>query len=124
MAVLMVPPIEDGEHWPSLGGQVCDWIEDNLVFGPGDLRGEPAMLDDEKRALIWRMYEVYPPEHPQAGRRRFKRVALVLPKGTAKTELGAWIAATELHPSAPVRTIGWDDDGEPIGGPVTDPYIP
>ena len=123
MAVMTVPAFEE-KHWPSLGGQVCDWIEDNLVFGPGDLRGEPAVLDDEKRALIWRAYEIYPQDHKQAGRRRFKRVALVLPKGTAKTELCAWIAAAELHPDAPVRCVGWDEDGEPIGGPVNDPYIP
>lgn len=123
MVVMTVPAVE-GEHWPSLGGLVCDWIEDNLVFGPGDLRGEPAILDDEKRGLIWRAYEIYPQGHAQAGRRRFKRVALVLPKGTAKTELCAWIAAAELHPDAPVRCVGWDEEGDPIGGPVNDPYIP
>lgn len=103
---------------------MCEWIETNLVFGPGDLRGEPAQLDDEKRALIWRAYEIYPQNHPQAGRRRFKRVAFSLRKGSAKTELAAWIAAAELHPAAPVRCIGWREAGEPIGGPVTDPYIP
>src|SRR5690606_26992014 len=89
-------------------------------FGPGDLRGEPAVLDDEKRALIWRMYEVYPQGHPQAGRRRFKRVGLSLAKGLAKTELAAWIAACELHPDAPVRIDYWDEDGNPVGKPVTD----
>lgn len=123
MALMMIPPVDE-EPYPSLGGQVCDFIETYLVFGPGDLRGEPARLDDEKRALIWRMYEVYPQGHPLAGRRRFKRCAIVLPKGTAKTELAAWIAAVELHPEGPVRTIGWDGHGNPIGGPVTDPYIP
>lgn len=122
MTILMVP--DDKQPWPTLGPQACDWIEDNLVFGPGDLRGEPAVLDAEKRALIWRMYEVYPQDHPQAGRRRFKRVGLSLAKGLAKTELAAWIAAAELHHDAPVRCVGWDDDGNPIGGPVTDPYIP
>lgn len=122
MSVLMVP--NDQKPWPTLGPQVCAWIEENLVFGPGDLRGEPAVLDDEKRALIWRMYEVYPPGHPRAGRRRFRRVGLSLAKGLAKTELAAWIAAAELAPNSPVRTIGWDEDGNPIGGPVTDPYIP
>lgn len=122
MTVLMVP--EDTQPWPSLGGLVCEWIEENLVFGPGDLRGEPAVLDAEKRALIWRMYEVYPQSHPQAGRRRFKRVGLSLAKGLAKTELAAWIAACELHPDAPVRCVGWDGHGNPIGGGVTDPYIP
>src|SRR5690606_32677424 len=123
MALMMIPPVDE-EPYPSLGGQVCDFIETYLVFGPGDLRGQPAVLDDEKRALIWRMYEVYPQDHPLAGRRRFKRVGISLAKGLAKTELAAWIAACELHPEAPVRCIGWDGRGNPIGGPVVDPYIP
>lgn len=122
MSVLIVPV--DKKPWPTLGPLLCDWIEENLVFGPGDLRGEPAFLDDEKRALVWRMYEVYPRGHPLEGRRRFKRVGLSLAKGLAKTELAAWIAAAELAPNAPVRCIGWDSFGNPIGGPVNDPYIP
>lgn len=120
MAVLMVPT--DREPWPSLGGLVCDWIQAHLCFGPGDLRGNPAEIDDEKRALIWRMYEVFPKGHPKAGRRRFKRAGLSLAKGSAKTELAAWLAAAELHPSAPVRCVGWKGK-EPIGGPVTDPFV-
>jgi phage terminase large subunit-like protein len=122
MSILMVPL--DEKPWPTLGPLVCDFIEENLCFGPGDLRGQPAVLDDDKRALIWRMYEVFPKNHPLAGRRRFKRVGISLPKGTAKTELAAWIAACELHPKAPVRCIGFDKKGNPIGGPVIDPYIP
>lgn len=114
----------DRELYPTLGPQVCAFIEDRLVFGPGDLRGQPAVLDDEKRALVYRMYELYPEGHELAGRRRFKRAGLSLPKGLAKTELAAWIAICELHHEAPVRCIGWTDEGEPIGGPVTDPYIP
>lgn len=123
MTVLMVPR-DNKVFYPSLGPLVCDFIEDYLVFGPGDFRGVPAKLDDEKRALVWRMYEIYPKNHPQAGRRRFKRCALSLAKGLAKTEFAAWIAACELHPKAPVRCIGWNKDGTPIGGPVNDPYIP
>ncbi len=122
MTVLMVPV--DKESYPSLGGQVCDFIESYLVHGPGDLRGLPVQLDEEKRALIWRMYEVFPQGHPQAGRRRFKRVALSLRKGSAKTELAALIAAVELHPDGPVRCDGFDADGNPVGRGVTDPYIP
>lgn len=122
MGALIVP--DDGaDLWPSLGGQVVQWIEANLVFGPGDLRGEPAKVEPDKEALIWRMYEVYPQDHALAGRRRFKRVGVSLAKGLAKTELAAWIAAAELHQDAPVRCIGWSN-GQPIGGPVTDPYIP
>lgn len=123
MSVLVVPSL-DGPAWPTLGFQVADWIEDNLIFGPGDLRGEPAVLDPEKRGLIARMYEVYPADHKFAGRRRFRRVGISLRKGSAKTEFLAWIAAAELHPDAPVRCIGWDEDGDPIGTGVTDPYIP
>jgi hypothetical protein len=120
--ILMVP--RDAELWPSLGGQVCDFIEQNMVFGPGDLRGQPVILDDEWRALIYRMYEVYPQGHDLAGRRRFKRCGLMLPKGLAKTEKAAMLAICELHPEAPVRCTGFTRQGEPIGGPVTDPYIP
>ncbi len=122
MSVLMVPV--DKESYPSLGGQVVDFIESYLVHGPGDLRGLPVQLDEEKRALLWRMYEVFPQGHEQAGRRRFKRVALSLRKGSAKTELAALIAAVELHPDGPVRCDGFDADGNPVGRGVTDPYIP
>jgi phage terminase large subunit-like protein len=123
MSILMVPEVDEDE-WPTVGPQVCAFIEEFLVFGPGDLRGEPARLDDEKRALIYRMYEVYPPGHLMAGRRRFKRVALSLRKGTAKTELAAWLAAVELHPDGPVRCDGFDANGLPVGVGVIDPYIP
>lgn len=129
MTVLLVPA--DRTPYPTLGPLVCDFIERYLVHGPGGLRGEPARLDEEKRALIWRMYEVYPKGHPQEGRRRFKRVVLSMRKGTAKTELAAWIAACELHPRAPVRFAGWGwRDKNVLGGwmpqgrSVDDPYIP
>ncbi|HXG36534.1 MAG TPA: terminase [Dehalococcoidia bacterium] len=122
MTILCVPPLEE-EPWPTLGPQVCEFIEEYLIFGPGDLRGQPARIDDEKRALIYRMYEVEP-DGPNKGRRRFRRVGLSLQKGSAKTELAAWIAACELHPDAPVRCVGWDSHGQPIGDGVNDPFIP
>lgn len=106
MTVLMVP--NDGKTlWPTLGPQVCEWIERNLVHGPGDLRGEPARLDDEKRALIYRAYELFPPGHAEAGRRRFKRVGLSLAKGLAK--------ALALETVLPTPT-GWTTIGEVVVG--------
>ncbi|WP_416976708.1 terminase [Streptomyces sp. T028] len=123
MGVLIVPE-PDAEPWPTLGRQVCEFLEERCVHGPGDLRGEDYRLDDEKRALIYRWYEVYPPGHPRAGRRRFKRVALSVRKGTAKTELAAAVAFAELHPESPVRCDGFDSRGRPVGRPVRDPYIP
>ena len=53
MSILVVPSLDE-EPWPTLGGQVCAWIEANLTFGPGDLRGQPAKLDAEKRARMVR----------------------------------------------------------------------
>lgn len=124
MSVLELPAL-DARPWPTLGPLVCDFIEANLVFGPGDLRGQPAKLDPEKRALVYRLYEVYPrTAGALAGRRRFRRGCVSMRKGTAKSEFAAWLAACELSPDAPVRCIGFDKKGQPIGGPVLDPYIP
>ncbi|MFI1580025.1 terminase [Embleya sp. NPDC020630] len=123
MGILMVPA-PDAEPWPTLGPQVCALLEERCVHGPGDLRGDAYRLDDEKRALIYRWYEVYPQGHPRAGRRRFKRVGLSVRKGTAKTELAAAVAFAELHPEGPVRCDGFDARGLPVGVPVRDPYIP
>lgn len=122
MSTLVIPDLD--LSWPTLGEQVCDWLERWLVHGPGDLRGQPYRLDDEKRALIYRAYEIYPQGHAQAGRRRFKRCCVSLRKGSAKTELAAAIAAAELHPNAPVRCSGFNEDGQPIGTGVRDPFIP
>lgn len=127
--IISVPALEE-EPWPTLGELVCDWIEAYLVFGPGDLEHEPARIDDEKRALIYRCYEVYPQgwrdenNKPIGGRRRFRRCALSLQKGSAKTELAAWLAAVELAPDGPVRCDGFDAWGRPVGRPVSSPYIP
>lgn len=121
MSVLMVPALDKG--YPTLGPAVCDWMEHYLVFGPGDLRGQPLSLDDEQRALISRMYEIYPKGHEREGRRRFKRCALSLAKGLRKTELLAFVAAAELHHEAPVRFCKWGANGRPIGQPVNDPMV-
>lgn len=140
MTIVMVPPA-DPTPWPTLGPQVCAFIEATLVHGPGDLFGTPVVLNNEQRAWIYRMYEVHPPylvskrggrssrrKHPRAGTRRFERCVLSLRKGSSKTEFAAWIAACELHPDAPVRCTGFETargvPGQPIGRGVTDPYIP
>jgi replicative DNA helicase len=82
---------------------LCDWIEANLVHGPGDLRGQPIELDDEKRALVYRLYEIWPEGTPRAGRRRFLRACVSLRKGLAKA----------LALDTPVPTPrGWTTMGE------------
>lgn len=121
--MLIVPPLDD-EPWPTLGPQVCDMLEERSIFGPGSLKGEPYVLDDDKRAAIYRAFEVYPKGHQWAGRRRFKRVGISVRKGLAKTEFAAQLAYVELHPEGPVRCDGFDAHGQPVGRPVRDPYIP
>ena len=123
MSVLIVPELDE-EPWPTLGPQVAALIEECAIFGPGSLKGQPARLDDEKRAALYRMYEVYPQGHRLAGRRRYKRCGISWRKGLAKTEFMAWVAFAELHPDGPVRCDGFDANGNPVGRPVVDPYIP
>lgn len=126
MSVLVVPSLDE-QPWPTLGPEICDLIEERCIHGPGDLRGMPARIDDEKRGIISRAYQVYPHGHPRAGRRRFKRVAGFLRKGVAKSELAAWIGFAELHPEGPVRCDGFRQvEGlwVPVGRPVVDPYMP
>lgn len=123
MSVLIVPPLDE-TPWPTLGPQLAAFLEERCVFGPGPLKGQPARLDAEKRAALYRMYEVYPPGHQFAGRRRFKRCGISWRKGLAKTEFMAWVAYCELHPEGPVRADGFDADGDPVGVPVNSPYIP
>lgn len=122
MATLIVPEL-DLEPWPTLGPDICDWIEENLTYGPGDLRGQPYKVEDEFRAIIYRAYEVVPQDRKGAGRRRFNRVGLNIRKGTAKTEKAAIIAAAELHSGAPVRCDGFDAYGRPVGRGVVEPYV-
>lgn len=148
----LIVPALDAEPWPTLGPEVCDFIEDNLVYGPGDLLGQPMRLMDEERLFFYRAYEVWPsPEHPAYDaiiasaktrtdreqlieyaarmecRRRFKREAYSRRKGLSKTEKAACMAIVEGDPNGPVRCDGWRVlDGElvPVGRPVVDPYIP
>lgn len=108
--------------WPTLGPQVCDWIESNLPFGPGVLEGQPARLRLDQQALIWAAYEVYPQGHERAGRRRYSEVFDSEPKGCAKTELAGWIGGAELD--GPVRCDGFDANGAPVGVAVHAPDIP
>lgn len=122
MATLIVPALDE-TPWPTLGPDICDWIEENLTYGPGDLRGQPYRIEDEFRAIIYRSYEVGPQGMKGEGRRRFNRVGMNIRKGGAKTEKAAIIAAAELHPDAPVRCDGFDAYGRPVGRGVVEPYV-
>lgn len=122
--------------WPTLGPQVIDFIESHFVFGPGPLQGQPYKVREDFRYILMRAYEYFPEGHKSkyedeyidmSGRRHFYSVNVAVPKGCAKTELGAIIALCELHPEAPVRFNGYDPSmpgGLAPGIPVQSPYIP
>lgn len=130
------PKTEDGVHWPTLGPQVCDFIEDNFTYGPGPLKGQPYVVREEFRYIIYRAYEHYPAGYTKHyggetvdlhGRRHFNEVIISVAKGWAKSELMAILALTELHPDAPVRFNGYDPNqpgGMAHGRGVSSPEIP
>jgi hypothetical protein len=122
MAVLIVPKLDTSV--PTLGPQLETFLTERAVFGPGSLQGQPARLDAEKRAALYRLYEVQPQGHRLQGRRLFKRGGLEWRKGMAKTEFAAWVCFLELHPESPVRCDGFDAFGQPVGRPVVSPVIP
>lgn len=109
------------DEFPTLGWQVIDWIEEFLVHGPGDVQGQPIMLDDEFSKFILDSYRVWPRGHEREGRRVRQRAFLSRPKGRAKSELAGMIACAEGL--GPVRFDGWDAAGEPVGRPVKGPEI-
>lgn len=121
-------------------GVVLAWIEWFCVHGPGDVQGiglhprhggEFLPLDDEFAGLILDCYA-----HDEDGRRLYDTVAISRAKGRAKSELAGFIGLAEAF--APVRFAGWAkggeryrwrdfvyeyEPGEPMGRPVTYPFI-
>lgn len=101
---------------PTLGPQLCRWIERHLVHAEGDYLGQPIALRDWEKRLIYRAYEL-----DRDGTRRYSRGLWGLPKGNAKTEIAAMLAIAEL--AGPVVCVGWKEK-RPIGGLRTSPDIP
>jgi len=112
----------------SLGFQLVHWIERFCVHGPGDIEGEPVLLDDEFAGFIIRAYQV-----DESGFKRVRRGVLSRPKGRAKSELAAFLAVAEAvgpvrfsHFAEAGEVSYWGyryDEGEPVGKPVKRPEI-
>lgn len=107
----------DPQGRPTLGWQVTAWLEAYLVHGPGDVQGQPIHLDDELTAFLLACYAL----DPTTGRRIHDEALLSRPKGRAKSELAGMLACVEAR--GPVRFDGWDAGGDPVGRPVTYPFI-
>lgn len=112
----------------SLGLQIIDWIETYLVHGPGDIAGEPIIIDDEFGDFIHNAYEL-----GSDGKRQIRRAILSRPKGRAKSELAGMLVCVEAvgpcrfsHFATEGEVSDWGypyEKGEPVGKPLKDPFI-
>lgn len=110
-------PAWDGQPC-SLGYEIIDWLLENVCHGPGDLQGEhPIRLDSEIEDFLIEAYRI----DPQTGKKVYDEGVLSRPKGRAKTEVAGWIVCAEAY--GPARFSHWDQDGQPVGKPVTSPLI-
>lgn len=113
----MFRPLFPG-HVPSLGYQIADFIQENCCYGPGDLQGTyPVQIDDEILEYIVECYRI----DPISGRKVYDESVLSRPKGRAKTEIAGWLVVAEAF--GPARFSHWDENGQPVGRPVTSPLI-
>lgn len=121
------------EEYPTLGWAAVAWIEQFLRHGPGDVIGEPIVLDDEMVRFICACYRVFPRGHEREGRRVYRRAVLSRPKGRSKSEIAGEIVCWEAigdcrfdHWAEEGEVSWWGyayEPGEPVGRPVTSPFI-
>jgi phage terminase large subunit-like protein len=118
----------------TLGYAGVAWIEHYLPHGPGDVQGDPIELDAELIEFIAEAYRV--DEH---GRRCYDEAFFSRSKGRAKSELAGMLVCFEFV--GPARFDHWAvagetmtcascaevlyvyDEGDPVGAPITYPFI-
>lgn len=118
----------------SLGWLCTAWVEFFVRHGPGDVQGQPVEHGDEYTEFIVNSYAL-----DENGRRLYDSVFFSRPKGTNKSGVGAELALFEAF--GPARFDGWARGGEvytdpwdlgfryvyapgePMGRPVTSPFI-
>ncbi len=125
--------VRDPEHdrARSLGWLATAWMEHFCLHGPGDVQGEVVVLDDELVELTVDVYALLPP-----GRRCYDSAFLSRPKGRDKSgHAGRHVLFEAFGPcrfagwAAGGETFVWRDfryayqPGEPMGRPVTYPFI-
>lgn len=118
----------------SLGWLATAWMESLVLHGPGDVQGMPVSHGDEYTGFIVDSYAL-----AETGRRLYDSAFLSRPKGCDKSGMGARFSLFEAL--GPCRFDGWAEGGEvyqdpwglgfeyhyepgePMGRPVTVPYI-
>jgi hypothetical protein len=118
----------------SLGWLAVAWTEHFCRHGPGDVQGQAVAHGDEYTGFVVDCYALEP-----SGRRLYDSGFFSRPKGCDKSGLGARLALFEAL--GPCRFAGWAaggevyedpwglgfvyvyEPGEPMGRPVTVPYV-
>lgn len=115
----------------SLGLLAVEWMEHFTVHGPGDVQGQPVVLDDEIAEFTVDAYAL-----DRRGRRLYDSAFFSRAKGRDKSGHAARLVLFEAF--GPCRFAGWADGGEvfrwrdftyryakgePLGRPVTCPFI-
>lgn len=121
----------------SLGWLATAWMEYFVVYGPGDVQGQPVKHGDEYTGFIVDCYAVG--DHPENTGRLYDSAFLSRPKGCDKSGLGGRFGLFEAL--GPCRFAGWArggevyedpwrlgfryvyEPGEPMGRHVTSPFI-
>jgi hypothetical protein len=110
-------PAEPGE-FPTLGYEIGEWIEANVVIPDGYRRGQRYLLTDEMWRFLLRFYRI----DLETGRLLFYGGQLRRSQKWGKDPFGAAVILAEGL--GPARFDGWDAAGEPVGRPYPTPYIP
>lgn len=115
-------PSDPGE-FPTLGYDVGEWIEANLVIPDGYRRGQPYLLTDEMWRFLLRYYRLLEHAEPWPAPEAFACYGGQLRRSQkwGKDPFGAAILWAEAL--GPTRFDGWSAAGEPVGAPYPTPLI-
>lgn len=100
----------------TLGYEVGDWIEDNLVIPDGEKLGQPYILTPEMWRFLIRYYQLN-----DNNQLRYYGGQLMRPQKWGKDPFMAALVWAEAL--GPVRPDGTDANGDPVGKPVPTPWI-
>lgn len=103
--------LEGPVDFPTLGWGVIDWLQTNLAMPDG--KGGPLILTEEQARIILELYRV--DSIDQRLRRRYRRSAIMTPKGWGTSPMLAMLCAAECM--ADVLPVSILEDGTVIGEP-------
>lgn len=103
--VITAPGYDRAQRGDQVLWVVLWWIENFVVYGPGDVEGRPIRLSDERAGFILDCYAI-----DAEGRRFHNSVFFSRPKGCDKSGLAGYLVLLEAF--GPCRFDGWAAGGE------------